>query len=830
MLDASVVSNATYQAVAFYLSSGAVAQSLAGNGIVKGNVFASSTASLVPGGSNSIGTLSFSNNLSLANMTASFELNTATTPGNGVNDLVNVGGDLDPNGATIFVTALTPLTSPGTYRLFNYNGAELHPVSYAGVQTDTRYTFALDDSTTKQVNLLVSGSSSSLVWSGGGGATWDLLYSASPNWDSDSQYFYNADSVTFDDTSPNNAVNITGTVRPASVLVTNTSANYVFSGSGKITGLTGVTKAGSGTLILNDANNDFTGPVTVNGGTLGVSSFATSGSPSVLGAGTTITLNGGTFQFGGARPSAGTVNRYWTLGANGGTILSTNGTFFLANQISGLGSFTKTGTNQVILGDIVTGVLSTGASNTYSGNTYVTQGELQLRNNHALGFGKAVVSSGADLAFGGGANYGTITNNIDLNGGDGNGGGALQVNDANTQVTYGGTINLLSSSSIGSLDKGAITYNISGQIIGSGALKKLSTNTITFTCTSNLYSGGTTISNGFLQLGSGAGAGTLGSGPATNYAALVFNHSDTTTNSAVISGTGTLTHKGTGTLVLNGASTYTGATTVNGGTLAVNGSLGATTIAVGNGATLSGYGMIGGPVTINSGGTLALGASIGKLTINNVLNLAGTNVMKVGHATNDVVQGISTVTFGGALTITTSGSPQAGDSFKLFNATTYAGAFTATNLPALGGNLDWDTSRLTNGTLKVISTFVPQPVFNPPYHRADGNLQFDLLGPSQLQLPRLGDYESHLHTDYRHLVKPEQRHVWQRAGDLHRPQGDELPAAVLRHHDTVIHVLFRSTAAGFPIPKEYRPDSRLAGTRRPAGYRSKRLRSRPAWG
>jgi autotransporter-associated beta strand protein len=715
VFDVSDVYNPSYAANAFYLST-AVAQTLGGNGSINGSVSAANSATLAPGAINTAGTLNFSKNLALGYMTAQFKLNTATTAGNGVNDLINVGGDIDPWGSTVFITATSPLTSPGTYTLFNYDGAEINPFAFASTSTDTRYTFTLDDSVTNHVSVQVSGNNENLTWSGGNGATWDLI--SSPNWDSDTQLFYSADNVTFDDTSANNLVSISTTVRPGAVTIGNNSATYAFTGNGKITGPTTVTKTGTGTAVIYNANNDFTGPVVVNGGRLVVTNFATVGNSSPLGAGGNITLDGGTFVFGGARPAAGTVNRTWTLGANGGTLLTTNATFFIANQISGPGSLTKTGSLQVILGDIVTGVLSSGASNSYSGNTFITQGELQIRNNHALGTGKVVVSSGADLAFGGSVNYGTLTNNIDLNGGDGNNGaGTLQVNDGNTSATYGGTINLLANSSVGTINNGnAVTFNITGPLVGPGLLKKLGTNTVSLTNPGNTYAGGTLIGSGTLQLGTGGTAGTLGTGPVTNNAALVFNHTDSTTNSAGITGTGSLTHKGAGSLALNGPNTCTGTTTVSAGTLLVNGSLGTNTVSVASSATLGGYGVIGGPVSINSGGTLALGSAIGTLTVNSNLTLAGTNVMKISKSgstlTHDLIQGVSALNFGGTLKVVASGDPlTGGDTFKLFNAAAYNGVFAATNLPALGGPLAWDTSGLTNGTIKVVSTVSPPTKF-----------------------------------------------------------------------------------------------------------------------
>ena len=145
----------------------------------------------------------------------------------------------------------------------------------------------------------------------------------------------------------------------------------------------------------------------------------------------------------------------------------------------------------------------------------------------------------------------------------------------------------------------------------------------------------------------------------------------------VLSGAGGLTKTGSGTLTLSGTNTFSGATTISAGRLAVNGSLvGSGAVTVGNGGALGGTGAINGAVTVQSGGILSPGNSIGTLIFSNSLTLAAgcTNIFEISKSplTNDVAKISGALTNGGTLIVTNLGATPlaAGDSFKLFNATT----------------------------------------------------------------------------------------------------------------------------------------------------------------
>lgn len=179
-----------------------------------------------------------------------------------------------------------------------------------------------------------------------------------------------------------------------------------------------------------------------------------------------------------------------------------------------------------------------------------------------------------------------------------------------------------------------------------------------------------------------------------------------------VSGSLGLAKRGSGTLTITAAQTFSGGLVVSNGTVFVENTTGSGT---GSGAvtvydgTLAGNGIISGAVSVESAADLSPGLSVGKLTINNTLTLAGNTVIEVDKAnsTNDVIVA-TTVNYGGTLTVTDlSGGLVAGDSFTIVTAGSHTGDFTSI-VGSPGPGLGWQFNPAT-GVLSVISVVV-----NPP--------------------------------------------------------------------------------------------------------------------
>ena len=525
---------------------------------------------------------------------------------------------------------------------------------------------------TNTLVLTVSGTSSDpLTWNSSATGTWDVNNSGNAVWKDMTtattyyqEQFSSGNAVQFADTglSADTTVTLAGAVTPGSMTVNNTTYNYTFSGSGGITGTTGLTKTGTGTLTL-ATTNSYTGAVAINGGTL------TAGSSTALGttaAGTTInsggvldtnaqtlgtepiTLAGGKIVNNGAIQSSTFVSGALTVTANskigGLNRWDIRGTGALVTIYSGV-TLTKEDANLIYLN------VSSGTSIVNNGLIQIDGGDLGIYSNAITGTGSFLVNSGANLRLE------SSTNNpqtVTLNGGT--------LYCLTTAATQSGPVTLQADSALNIAAATTISGAI-GETGGAHLLTKTGTSTVTLSG-ANSYSGGTTLSQGTITVGTGgtlgATTGALSVNNTNNSAAgnaVVLNLAtavDTTvgslsgtlatptsgTNTAtintqtgrnftvnqtldntyagVIAGAGgfTLGDLSTSKLTLSGTNTYTGATTVNGGTLVMNSR---------NAPTMD--------VTVADSAALTVvptGAPLIPLTINNLnLGTAGTPILNL---------------------------------------------------------------------------------------------------------------------------------------------------------------------------------------------------------
>jgi len=134
---------------------------------------------------------------------------------------------------------------------------------------------------------------------------------------------------------------------------------------------------------------------------------------------------------------------------------------------------------------------------------------------------------------------------------------------------------------------------------------------------------------------------------------------------------------------------------------------------VSSNAVVTGNGSLFGPFTVQAGGLLSPGTSIGKISGLNVVSpvLQGTTLMEISKngttLTNDQFQWtFSPFTYGGALIVSNLNTTAlaTGDEFKLFDASGYVGSFQSISLPPLGPGLKWVTNLQANGSIGVFAT------------------------------------------------------------------------------------------------------------------------------
>jgi autotransporter-associated beta strand protein len=466
---------------------------LSGSGVVKGSVIADSGSVIVPGALSTVGTLTFNNDVTFNGQSITFDLRNNTTEGSGTNDEIVVAGNLTLNGGEkIYLNYLDGQLAAGTYKLVAYG------VSKSGNFTlGTAYpNVTLDNTGTPgYVTLIVSAPSiaNNLTWKGDGAANvWNVNSAANwvTNWANPAIVYTDPSKVIFDDSGSNSpAINLTATVLPNSVTFSNTQT-YTLGGAGKISGATGLTKQGSGTVILDNATAyDFGGTLTLTAGKVQIGNNDAKGS---LSTGPVAGSGIGTATLAYNRSDATTLNNTISstmIQANSGSL-----------TLGGVADNASTGATVNNGGTLVLGKTSSGSVHALGGATTVnTGGTLQLG-----GSGGDQIYSGVTVTMAGGtydmaslsegftalSGYGTVTDSL--------GAGTTTLTASPGLVAQNGAL---------TISAGTLTLTPAANTAGINVIGTLNVNGGTVNNTVGNSTGNGVAGGGTLNLNSGSMAG-----------------------------------------------------------------------------------------------------------------------------------------------------------------------------------------------------------------------------------------------------------------------------------------------------------------------------------
>lgn len=595
---------------------------LAGSGLISQPVTLRHRGAITPGGGmGSAGTLTLGAGLS-ARDGAVLAFDLSDDPG-GVarpNDRLVITGNLSLTGTvSIVINPTAAKLSPGTYTLATYTGSLVGSASNLSVivPDGTPYTIAVG-SGALTLAIPVTRSADTVTWTGSVSAAWDVANSLNWTLDGSPTVFISGDSVVLNDTGATRPSISLNSAMPVAGMTVSGSTHYTLSGAGSISGPGGLAKSGPGTLTLNTTNT-FTGPVSIRGGAIAVSSLGDAGQPGSLGASTADTSNlvidGGTLRLVGPQTS---TNRNLTIGASGGVvdIASAGSSIQISGTVAGAGRLTKSGPGTLLFAN----------ANTYAGGTVINGGKIYLAgsaaNEGGLGSGDITINNGtlsmADVQNNDVAAWNLIVPS-----------GAVARLDADGRCGLTGTLsgsgNLTYYSPYIRSDLRGNWSAFSGRVFHVGGDLRIANASGYANAAIDLGAGtyasyvlttsstGTTVPVGEL---SGASTAVLAGGP-TGGRTLTWqigarNTDSTFAGSIRNSGGATALAKvGAGTLVLSGNNTYNGPTTVSagklviagGGALSGNGTIG-TAVTVAAGAGFGGSGAVVGTVAFNAGSIL----------------------------------------------------------------------------------------------------------------------------------------------------------------------------------------------------------------------------------
>ena len=502
-----------------------------------------------------------------------------------------------------------------------------------------------------------------LMWKGTAGTAWDIDNTL--NWKlgaTNPDKYLDGDNVLFDGTGTSTAIELNTSVAPASVTFTfDDPTSYSLTGTGAISGATGIVKNGTGTLTLG-TNNTFDGIVALNNGVLVLDDPAGLGSTvsgTTVTGGATLDLNGQSIG-GESIGLAGTLTNSGAAALLAGPVSLTgdssiggSGDLTLAASITGSSALEKSGNGTLTLAS---------QSSAFSGTVTVSGGTLVISAFRSLENAPVVIENGGIVSV-------TADN-------------GFQHHAQPFTIKSGGTLSLANGMTSNIGPSGAFTMEGGATLAGGSP---------------NTYYGSWTINNGSgTTLLTVAGGDPVAAEISANLVApsqpvLNLNVADVTASPAadlVVSGslgspasTGFgVTINGGGTVLFTGTNTYTGTTTVE------------------SGSALGGTGTLAGP--LNMAGTITPGISgPGKLSSKSIV-LTGTYACQVDVATSDSLSITGDLALTGAtLACSTTGAPAAASYVLATYTGTLTGTFgTQTGVPA-GYSVQYDTA---NKQIKLV--------------------------------------------------------------------------------------------------------------------------------
>ena len=546
---------------------------------------------------------------------------------------------------------------------------------------------------------------------------WNLNENENFNNAGEADIFVSGDDVVFDDAATDASVRINEKLYPKTVTFENDTKTYSLSGNGGISGETGLTKKGYGTLVITSTNT-YTGKTTLEGGVTAVSALADSiVREGALGC---YTNEIGNFEIKNGATLRNTVaikNGVPITIGEGGAVFQTDGELTLNKPLYGNGNtLTKTGASNLIL---------FAADNLKK--TYLKEGTLQAKGEGVL-FGDTLIFIGNATYqdFDDGNTYSLNLNNLKVEEGvtgtmrcDSRcenriklfGKGTLKIyvpwirsNFTGDWSAFEGTVEPSNPDNWFSLD------NSYGMPKGTLNIPERTT----VNNTAKPYT-----------LGKVTGKGTL---TGDNNTWRIGSLDEDFSFQGKIEGTGTqLIKVGTGKMSLTNIHSFTGDCTVQEGTLLINnasaaeGMLGTGSVTVKANGTFCGRGKLNnGAFTVEKDGLLYPGvsetATTGTIDFseNSVTidkdGILSLNIASKTRCTN--LTGVKILNLYGILRlhVRESLSLEAGDEFRLWEANrTRTRTTTTFELDSPGEGLEWDTTDIEDGIVRVkLSTSVDE--------------------------------------------------------------------------------------------------------------------------